>query len=143
MIDKNNKGVPLNKDVALLIRGLIIGKVLTLLVIGGLFWWLRPRRGIESAAFYTSGQDSLTARANTASTFEKVTDVPTGSFKYGGSTAWAPIRQLVDSQLQNARPELQLRYVNPEEGSPGSSSGIRMLLSGQLDLSNVRLASMQ
>lgn len=133
MIDKNNKGVPLNKDVALLIRGLIIGKVLTLLVIGGLFWWLRPRLGIEGGAFSSSGKDSLTARANAASNFETVTDVPTGSFKYGGSTAWAPIRQLVDSQLQNARPELQLRYVNPEEGSPGSSSGIRMLLSGQLD----------
>ena len=132
MINKNNQGVPLNKDVVLLIRGLIIGKVLTLLVIGGLFWWLRPRLWVYSGASSSSGQDSQIASA-AASNFQTVNDVPSGSFKYGGSTAWAPIRQLVDSQIQNARSELQLRYVDPEEGSPGSSSGIRMLFDGQLD----------
>lgn len=129
--DTNKRG-SLNKDaLLLLIKGLIIGKVLTLLVIGGVLWWLKPRflRFSDPAFSQTSGTISTT----TASNFQIVSNVPTGTFNYGGSTAWAPIRQLVDAQIQNARPELQLRYLNPANGSPGSSSGIRMLLDGQLD----------
>lgn len=135
MSNKNNKLVPLNKDVVLLIKGLIIGKVLTLLVVGGLLWWLRPRLWDYSGAYsaYDQSSDTASAAAAAGATFQTVTDVPTGAFNYGGSPAWAPIRQAVDSQIQSVRPELQLRYVNPLNGSPGSSSGINMLLSGQLD----------
>ncbi len=129
----NKKRAPLSKDAVLLVRGLIIGELLSIMVIGGLWLWLRPRLWVGNGASSFPSQGSETASAPNASTFKTVTDVPTGSFNYGGSTAWAPIRQLVDSQLQNARPELQLRYVDPAKGSPGSSSGIRMLLSGQLD----------
>ena len=132
MSESNKKRAPLSKDAVLLIRGLIIGETLTILVIGGLWLWLRPRLRLDNSASASSAQVSDTA-STPASTFKTVTAVPTGSFNYGGSTAWAPIRQLVDSQIQNARPELQLRYVDPANGSPGSSSGIRMLLNGQLD----------
>jgi len=117
---------------AVLLKGLIIGKVLTLLVIGGLFWWLVAPRLRASNNTNLSSQSSNTASIDT-SAFGTAANMPIGSFKYGGSTAWAPIRQLVDSQIQNARPELQLRYVEPINSSPGSGSGIRMLLDGQLD----------
>lgn len=140
MIDKN-KRVPLNNDVILLIKGLIVGKVLTLLVIGGVLWWLRPQLWTYSGT--SSNQSSVNAAATasqtpanaavTASNFQTVSNVPIGTFNYGGSTAWIPIRQLVDAQIENARPELQLRYLNPANSNPGSSSGIRMLLDGQLD----------
>lgn len=128
--DKNNN-TPFDRDTVLLIKGLIIGKVLTLLVIGGVLWWLKPR--LWSYGNTTLSQTSSTAPAATASSFQAATNVPTGTFNYGGSTAWAPIRQLVDAQIQHERPELQLRYVNPASGNPSSSSGIRMLLDGQLD----------
>ncbi len=133
MSESNKKRAPLSKDAVLLIRGLIIGETLTILVIGGLWLWLRPRLRLDNSAAAASEQVSDAASAPAASTFKTVTAVPTGSFNYGGSTAWAPIRQLVDSQIQNVRPELQLRYVDPANGSPGSSAGIRMLLNGQLD----------
>ncbi len=133
-----NQRNPLFKgEMGLFLRGLIIGKVLTIIVIGGLFWWLfKPRLTTSTSANSSSVQTSNTATTATkdTSTFETITSVPSGSFNYGGSTAWAPIRLLVDSQIQNARPELQLRYVNPNNGSPNSSEGIRMLLDGQLDL---------
>lgn len=130
MIDKNKRPA-LNKDAVLLIKGLIVGKVLTLLVIGGLLWWMKPRLWSYSD---TSFEQTQTATAtNNASNFQTVNNVPIGSFNYGGSTAWSPIRQLVDAQIQSVRPELQLRYVNPDNSSPGSSAGIRMLLDGQLD----------
>lgn len=127
-----SKRASLNKDaLLLLVKGLIIGKVLTLLVIGAVLWWLQPRfMRFSDPAF---SQTSDTTSTATASNFQTVTNVPTGTFDYGGSTAWAPIRQLVDAQIQNVRPELQLRYLNPANSSPGSSSGIRMLLDGQLD----------
>ncbi|MUL37167.1 PstS family phosphate ABC transporter substrate-binding protein [Gloeocapsopsis dulcis] len=123
----------LSKDVVLLIRGLIIGKVLTLVVIGGVLWWLRPRLFVSNDI--TSTQNSGVASvASDVSNFQSVTAVPTGTFNYGGSPAWAAIRQLVDAQIQNARPELQLRYVSPDEGIPSSRTGIQMLLDGKIDI---------
>ncbi|MBV9386208.1 MAG: substrate-binding domain-containing protein [Chroococcidiopsidaceae cyanobacterium CP_BM_ER_R8_30] len=129
--DKNR--ISLGKDAVELIRGLIVGEILSIMIIFGLWLWLRPRLSISSNPTPAYSQVSNTASAHPASTFQTVTNVPTGSFNYGGSTAWAPIRLLVDSQLQLARPELQLRYVNPDTSSPGSTSGIRMLLDGKLD----------
>ena len=137
MDNTNQKKALINSEIALFLRGLIIGKVLTLIVIGGLLWWfLKPNLSSRSSVD-SSNQSSNAISSNTppstGSTFQTVADVPNASFNYGGSTAWASIRQLVDSQIQSDRPELQLRYVNPVNGSPGSSSGIRMLLDGKLD----------
>lgn len=64
--------------------------------------------------------------------FARVPDVATGVFNYGGSTAWASLRLAVDSVIQSERPELQLRYLQPQNEPPGSKPGIRMLLRGQL-----------
>ncbi|MEH2414871.1 PstS family phosphate ABC transporter substrate-binding protein [Nostoc sp.] len=132
MDNTNQKKALINSEIALFLRGLIIGKVLTLIVIGGLLWWLLKPNLLSRSSVNSSNQ-SLNTGPSTGSTFQTVADVPTASFNYGGSTAWASIRQLVDSQIQSDRPELQLRYLDPLNGSPGSSSGIRMLLDGQLD----------
>ena len=131
--EQQQKRGSLNKDVVLLIKGLIIGKVLTLAVVGGLLWWLRPRLLVSDVT--PSAQSSeVAATSSQTSQFKAVEPVPTGSFRYGGSTAWAPIRQLVDAQIQNNRPELQLNYVNPANRSPSSRTGMAMLLNGQLDI---------
>jgi len=123
----------MNGETSLFLRGLIIGKVLTLVVIGGMFWWLMKTHLLTTTGADSSSDQSSQTVSPAASTFQTVVDVPIGSFNYGGSAAWASIRQLVDSQIQSDRPELQLRYVDPTDGSAGSNSGIRMLLEGQLD----------
>jgi phosphate transport system substrate-binding protein len=64
--------------------------------------------------------------------FTQVQNVPTGLFTYGGSTAWASIRLMVDSIIQSERREFRLRYLQPDYDPVGSSSGIKMLLDGQL-----------
>ncbi len=88
----NQKKPLINGEIALFVRGLIIGKVLTIIVIGGLFWWLlKPRIFTSTSANSPSGQTSNTATENT-STFKTIASVPSGSFNYGGSTAWAPLR---------------------------------------------------
>ncbi|MHC0062694.1 PstS family phosphate ABC transporter substrate-binding protein [Nostoc sp. UIC 10890] len=133
MDNTNQRKALINSEIALFLRGLIIGKVLTLMVIGGLLWWLlKPNLSTRNSVNSSSAQN-FNSVSNNTSNFQTVADVPPASFNYGGSTAWASIRQLVDSQIQSDRPELQLRYVNPVNGSPGSSSGIRMLLDGKLD----------
>ncbi|MBD2355707.1 substrate-binding domain-containing protein [Tolypothrix sp. FACHB-123] len=133
MTNDSRKRVPLSQDAVQMIRGLIIGELVTVAIIGGLWLWLRPRLQVDNGALSSTNRDKVTTSALTASSFNTVKNLPIGSFNYGGSTAWAPIRQLVDSQIQVLRPELQLRYVNPTNASPGSGSGIRMLLDGKLD----------
>jgi phosphate transport system substrate-binding protein len=64
--------------------------------------------------------------------FTQVQNVPTGLFSYGGSTAWASIRLMVDPIIQAERREFSLRYLQPEDAPVGSSSGIEMLLDGRL-----------
>lgn len=67
--------------------------------------------------------------------FSDVGNVPSGTFQYGGSTTWAPIRRDVDPLIQIAWPNFRLRYTDPPTGTPGSGSGIRMLLNNQLAFS--------
>ncbi len=113
MDNTNQKKALINSEIALFLRGLIIGKVLTLMVIGGLLWWLLKPNLLSRNSVNSSTNQSYKTVSNTTSSFQTVADVPTASFNYGGSTAWASIRQLVDSQIQSDRPELQLRYVAP------------------------------
>lgn len=75
---------------------------------------------------------STTQSREIPASFARVPNVATGVFPYGGSTAWASLRLLVDSAIQAERPELQLRYVQPRQAPPGSRAGIQMLLDGQL-----------
>lgn len=134
MTNERRRSVPLSRDAVQIVRGLIVGELITIIIIGGLWLWLRPRLQIDNRAFSRPvSQGTNTASAVTGSTFQTVTNVPIGSFKHGGSTAWASIRPFVDAQIQNVRPELQLRYVDPISTSPGSGSGIQMLLDGELD----------
>lgn len=133
MTNDSRKNAPLSQDAVQMIRGLIIGELVTVAIIGGLWLWLRPRLQVDNNAFSASGRGRTTTSAVAASNFRTVRDVPIGSFNYGGSTAWAPMRQLINAQIQITRPELQLRYVNPTTTNPGSGSGIQMLLDGKLD----------
>ena len=70
-----------------------------------------------------------------ASRFEDVVGAPAGLFNYGGSTTWAPLREMESPALQSAWPDFQLRYTPPVSELPGSGTGIKMLLDGQLAFS--------
>lgn len=43
MKQDSKRSIPLNKDAVQMITGLIIGELLTIVIIGGLWLWLRPR----------------------------------------------------------------------------------------------------
>lgn len=102
--------------------------VITLGLVGSVFWWLANNSGvINSLTMNQSRQneDILTPKFN----------FPSGLFSYGGSTTWAPIRKEVDSEIQKLSSNFQLRYTDPTTGAPGSGTGIKMLLDNQLAFS--------
>lgn len=72
--------------------------------------------------------------------------VPKGTFRYGGSTTWAPIRGSVDMVIQQTLLNYRLQYVNPSnEGIPPSTgAGVEMLLKGEIDFAQAaRLLSVE
>lgn len=111
---------------------LVLTLLITLGIVGGGFWWF-TRRGIDLGSI--SNNQSQPIGNSNVETFANVQSVPSGLFSYGGSTTWAPIRGQVDPAIQTVWPQLRLRYTNPTTGAPGSSSGIKMLLNGQLAFS--------
>ena len=117
---------------------LILSLVITVGLIGGGLWWLSRNSGLDPSGLLGSDSQSpgstTSTGGNTPSvpTFAQVKEVPSGLFSYGGSTTWAPIRKVVDPTLQTVWPEFRLRYTDPLSGSPGSSTGIRMLINNQL-----------
>ncbi|HYX15877.1 MAG TPA: substrate-binding domain-containing protein [Nostoc sp.] len=58
----------------------------------------------------------------------KDADVPSGTFNYGLSTSWAPIRGIVDREIQKAFPNFKLVYVDFPLEETGSLTSIEKLL---------------
>jgi phosphate transport system substrate-binding protein len=126
---------------------LIASLAVTAGLIGGGVWWF-TRQSNGNLPTSTNGSappaDTATDQNGTTPTtppagltpgaamFTDVADVPQGTFSYGGSTTWAPIRGQVDPVLQSSLPQFQLRYADPINGAPSSGAGISMLLNNQL-----------
>ena len=112
---------------------IIVSLLLTAGITGAIAWYFRePLLGILKQA---PSSNSKTTPANAQKTLKEVEGIPQGLFNYGGSTTWAPIRKEIDPLIQAVWPNFQLRYTDPITGTPGSGSGIRMLLEDQLAFS--------
>jgi phosphate transport system substrate-binding protein len=73
--------------------------------------------------------------ANPVKRFSQVQNVPDGTFNYGGSTTWATIRGSIDFDIQKARPEFRLSYVQQDGVAPSTQSGIELLAQGKVAFS--------
>jgi phosphate transport system substrate-binding protein len=69
-------------------------------------------------------------------TLVEVPDVPNLSVRYGGSTSFAPLRSPeILAKIHQSHPGFKLIYTEPPSTTkPGSGSGIRMLIDGQLSV---------
>jgi phosphate transport system substrate-binding protein len=66
-------------------------------------------------------------------TLTAVPNVPLGTFRYGGSTTFAPLRSPATvARIAQAQPQFELLYTDPYNSRHGSTVGIQMLLAGQL-----------
>ncbi|MEX0267545.1 PstS family phosphate ABC transporter substrate-binding protein [Leptolyngbyaceae cyanobacterium UHCC 1019] len=121
------------------VPALLFSFLITAGLVGGGFWWLTQKSGLNGGTLFSQGSNSTSStnssnNSNSPSIegFSQVQNVPGGLFTYGGSTSWAPIRRDVDAAIQAARPEFRLRYVSPTSKAPGSTTGIRMLMRDEL-----------
>lgn len=113
---------------------LILSLLITLGLIGAVYLWITKNSNIKFVST-TNNTTQQTTSQSSADTFAKVENVPSGLFRYGGSTTWAPIRKEVDSAIKTVLPKYQLTYSDPISGAPGSGTGIKMLLDNQLAFS--------
>ncbi|PAX51348.1 PstS family phosphate ABC transporter substrate-binding protein [Brunnivagina elsteri] len=113
---------------------LFLALLITLGLVGGVYFWLARNTNVKfvSSSSNSSQQSAKSPAKANEETLAQVQNVPSGLFRYGGSTTWAPIRKEVDSAIKTVLPKYQISYTDPISGTPGSGSGIRMLLDNQL-----------
>jgi phosphate transport system substrate-binding protein len=107
-------------------RALLLSLLVTMGLVGAGAWFIIHK--IKPAPTSTP----LPIAIDSVERFSQVKDVPSGTFTYGGSTTWAPIRGTLDIAIQKARPEFRLKYVQQEGGNPSSQSGIDLLSQGNV-----------
>lgn len=107
-------------------------------IFGGLWFFMERWAQINGTVPKPSKTDNTSNTSNPLNQFVNrcnVANLPEGTFNYGGSTTWAPIRKEADSVLQSLCPRFILRYTQPPSAKPGSGTGIRMLIDNQLAFS--------
>ena len=115
---------------------LFLAIVITIgLIFGGLWFFMERWAQLNRTVTKPSGTGNTDNPINQFLSKCNVPNLPEGTFNYGGSTTWAPIRKNVDSSLQSQCPRFILRYTQPPSGKPGSGTGIRMLIDNQLAFS--------
>jgi phosphate transport system substrate-binding protein len=92
--------------------------------------WLSKKDLSALPAIDTAKQRNSNPKSNLISS---ISNTPTGTFKYSGSTTWAELRKDLHPVIELAFPQFRLQYVNPEDGMPSSEKGIDMLLAQQVD----------
>ncbi|MBE8992392.1 substrate-binding domain-containing protein [Nostoc sp. LEGE 12450] len=115
---------------------LFLAVVITIgLIFGGLWFFMERWAQLNGTVAKPLGNSNTDKPINQFLNKCNVSNLPEGTFNYGGSTTWAPIRKDVDSSLQSQCPRFTLRYTQPPSGQAGSGTGIRMLIDNQLAFS--------
>ena len=123
----------------------ILSLIATITLIFGGSWFLMERWAQINKNEVTNTNNSSSSNpknssqnligSNNLSNNCPIPNLPQGTFSYGGSTTWAPIRRDVDSELQKNCSQFVLRYTQPTNEKPGSGTGIKMLIANQLAFS--------
>ncbi|MEL6457140.1 MAG: substrate-binding domain-containing protein [Cyanobacteria bacterium J06621_15] len=105
--------------------------ILAVLLIGGIYALL----AWNLSAKLKKIQDKLVVISGAKSTFTEAESesIPSGTFRYGGSTSWVPISSKAERILEMRYSQFQLDYISPKVANFGSGTGIKMLLDEELD----------
>ncbi len=91
--------------------------------------------GLFQMSLFTRNNPDISSVTNPVfyQTLAEVPNVPQELFNYGGATTFAPLRsKAVVSAIDQAHPKFQLYFIEAMGGKPGSGTGIKMLLAGEL-----------
>jgi len=85
----------------------------------------------QNISSHNSSSDSSDIQSHNS--MKEVTNVPEGTFNFGGSLIFASlVAQGTHQAINQAYPKFLLRYTDPIDNQPGTNKGIEMLLNGQL-----------
>ena len=111
---------------------LVILLLVTLILDGSTLFLVSPVQELQRKMSVYDNRKSQTNNTK-RNTIQDIETVPQGIFNYGGSTTWNPIRNIVNTKIAQEYPEFNLRYLPAIDTMPGSGTGIRRLLEGDLD----------
>ena len=129
IIPKNISSIPL--------PSLFVGILLFIAIVveTNIFSLIFPIERLQSQML-GNREKQLKTTSNNILSLKQLSEIPQGTFNYGGSTTWASIRKIAHSPIQKEYPKFNLRYLSPIAATPGSGTGIRMLLEEELDFSH-------
>lgn len=112
---------------------LVLSLIVTLGILSSGLWWLLQVREDTTGSTTTNPENATVSEGfpTTEKTFNAVETVPSGLFKYGGSSQWTPIRESIDPIIKQTYPEFRLRHQNPATENLSSEAAIARLLSDQ------------
>ena len=106
---------------------------------GGLLLWENLDRRIDLRIDRSNVSNAKLDAKSTSNrikiyrTIKKVPNVPRGLFNYNGATSFAALEAHgMNEMITSTHPEYQLRYTEPSNSKPGGSTGIAMLIDGEL-----------
>jgi phosphate transport system substrate-binding protein len=96
------------------------------IIVGGMEYWKWRQQASPSSKI---AAEIRTPDIKLYPTMKDVPNVPKGLFSYNNAVNFTPtaLRGLYDA-IQEAHPEFRLRYTEPLQGNPGSTTAIRMLI---------------
>ena len=106
----------------------------------GFMHFFKPQPQIPPQPTMPRNSLKIKSKPQYHSTFKEVTGVPSGTFTYGGSTAWAIVRREIDPIIQSLHPEFRLIYVDHHTEPPSSGVGVTMLIDDHLNISQASRA---
>ena len=113
----------------------LVGSLLGIVAISiGIGLWLKPKEPVTTLPNPCPDQPS-NHKQNVNQyirCFAYVDQIPSGRWVYSGSTSWVPIHDKVNPRIEQVFHNVNLIYYHHPTLPPGSGTGIKMLLKGQI-----------
>jgi phosphate transport system substrate-binding protein len=118
-------------DSTLLVGGVSLLATVLLFGTGGYFFWQQVRV-VSTPSNLNNSADNSSSDIRLYNSIKEVPKVPQGTFNYGGSVIFAPLRTSLHKAINEVYPKFGLRFTEPKYNNPGQNTGITMLLDGEL-----------
>ncbi|MBD0388438.1 MAG: substrate-binding domain-containing protein [Nostoc sp. C3-bin3] len=117
------------QSIGMLSLGVILGAVTV--------WFMKPEMKVQCPVISFQQLECDNQIVNKIDKFTEVKNIPSGAFKYGGSTSWAPIYPKLESEIKNIQRQFDIKNVLIR----GSGIGIQKLIDGGQDGLDFALSS--